>query len=219
MNNIINFNSKEELKRELEKNNLAYVGKGNNGVCFKSKRDGLAYKFVNTEIYDIDYRVDDIITEKDIKLSSILFPKTLYTVNNELVYYTSNYISHDYFTSGEIGEEIFNIDIVKLYNAYMILYKDIYILSENNIVINDLITNIMFDGNKLYVVDTTGYYKSNKKNILEKNIKSLDESLKNEFNMFLFYQSDNPKIDINLNIKEYLDEVDKYFKNKKTITK
>ena len=51
-----------------------------------------------------------------------------------------------------------NIDFDKLYAAYEVMYDDAIQLARDGICIYDLPYNIVFDGERLFGIDTCGYY-------------------------------------------------------------
>lgn len=222
MKNVINFKSEKELTEYLKSKRISIIGEGSEGICYKSHFDKLAYKIIdsddNSVSYIPEYNMEDIITEDDIYLSSFLFPKTLITVNGKFRGYTSKAIDKNYFDINEMLENISNIQIKKLLKAYKVMLKDIVVLSEQHISIYDLPHNLLFDGEKLYAIDTCCYYRTDNSNVLESNIKSLNCAIKTIFDEYLSFQDDKQYISDDIDILEYLSEIDKYLHKTKTKT-
>ena len=90
---------------------------------------------------------------------------TCYLVDNEIFkVYNEDYINHNinnnFFDKNTLYFGI-TTDLNKLKEALIPFIKDVYQLSRNNIVAKDLPLNTMFDGEKLYAIDTLSYKKVN----------------------------------------------------------
>lgn len=57
------------------------------------------------------------------------------------------------------------------------MYKDIIKISNEGIVIYDLIYNLMQNKNELYAIDTDDYFFSDKDDILKRNVNTFNESI------------------------------------------
>ncbi len=203
---IIKFNCEWEAKLYLESHSLKLVGSGSEGTCYRG-RDKKVYKCLNID-RRYPYEVDKIITESDVELDSFAFPDELYTVEDKLFGYRTEYVSRDYFSVDNTYDldTIIDLDFEKLIKAYKRMLEDIKQLSKENILVYDLPLNLMFDGDKLIAIDTCAY-KRVKKSPLEDNIKSLNRAIEIIFNMwFLSYKDIDYRIR-GTDIKEYLDKI------------
>lgn len=220
MKSVINFKSEQELEIYLKSRKLQEIGDGSEGVCFKSKVDNLAYKIFDAYgeqgIEYGEYNIEDIITEADIKLESFIFPKTLLAINNQFKGYTSIFVENNQLDFEYIEDNFYNLNINKLIKAYARILKDVIKLSEKNIVIYDLIYNLLFDGERLYAIDTCGYYKSKETNVLEQNIRILNMAIITMFEDYFNFEEERPNVDKTMDVVQYLEKVGIYIKNNKT---
>ena len=144
------FRSKEELIKYLSNYKLVEVGIGTEGKCFKT--DNKAIKILNNPLKS-NYHKDRIITKKDINLDSFLFPEELYTVNNIVYGYTTEYIEGDIFNKKTPSK----IDELALLKAYKKILEDVKALSKNQILIYDISNNLLFNNKELKAIDTLEY--------------------------------------------------------------
>ena len=109
------------------------------------------------KIYNEDYEAENPICKSDLPLDSFLFPEEIYTYNNKVFAYKTPYIPNNQFKIKRFRNWIIP-DIRKIKKALIPLVKDIYVLSKNNIRAIDLAwRNTLFDGEKIYIVDTLDY--------------------------------------------------------------
>ena len=203
---IIKFKCEWEAKLFIKSHALKLVGSGSEGTCYRGK-DKKVYKCLNID-RRYPYDVDKIITEEDVKLDSFAFPDELYTVDDGLIGYRTDYVKGNYFSVDNTAdiENIIDLDFEKLATAYKKMLEDIKLLSKEKILVYDLPFNVMFDGEKMTAIDTCAY-KRVKKNPLEENITSLNKALEMVFTMwFMDYKDISYKIE-GTNIKDYLDKI------------
>lgn len=203
---IIKFKCEWEAKLFIESHSLRLVGTGSEGTCYRGK-DKKVYKCLNID-RRYPYEADKIITKEDVKLSSFAFPDELYTVDNGLIGYRTDYVQGNYFSVENTSdlENIIALDFEKLEQAYKRMLEDIKLLSEEKVLVYDLPFNVMYDGEKMTAIDTCAY-KRVKKNPLKDNIDSLNRAIEVIFNMwFMDYKDISYRIE-GTDIKAYLDKI------------
>ena len=199
---ILNFNKeeKEELKRFWSSHEIITKG-GSEGKPYLIGKN--IYK-----IYNEDYETETPICKSDLPLDSFLFPEEIYTYNNKIFAYKTPYIPNNQFEIKTFRNWVIP-DIKKVKKALIPFVKDVYVLSRNNINAIDLVWhNTLFDGERIYIVDTIDYqivdedpeednYKSLKNIIIclmlnaelahnQYNVKLSDEDLKEYKNLPLY---------------------------------
>ncbi len=185
MKNVVNFDSKREFLRFIKGKTLKEIGFGSEGSCLFG-HDGLAYKERVTGFQPERQPVDEMIMADECSSGSFLFPIQLFAVNGNVVGYTSPRVKVDYLNARGCYEDdsfarelVELIDFDKLIAAYHVLMSDAMKLADEGISIFDLPYNVMFDGEKLYAVDTLGYRKVDS-DVHEANRRSVDAALKLE---------------------------------------
>ncbi len=216
MSKIINFECNSDVEMFIKKNTYKLIGSGSEGPCYLSKNNK-AYKFIEYNTSS-KHTLDAVITKDDINLQSFAFPDELYSVGNVLKGYRTDYIPNDLFAPENTYDirTIPTIDFSKLSKAYKVMYNDILKLSSENILIDDLPFNIIFDGDKLTAIDTCSY-KRVSEYPLESNIDSLNSSM--ELLFYMWFEN-YKKVDISIknnDIDKFLDDV--YIKLPKTLRK
>ena len=89
MNKIVNFNSEKEFIAYRKSKTCSELGTGSEGTCYLG-RDGLAYKDLSEGFRSEVYIPEDIVTRSECSVKSFAFPHVLFTVNGELMGYTSD---------------------------------------------------------------------------------------------------------------------------------
>lgn len=157
---IKNFKSNKELTTFIIGKKITLLNRVTEGICFLGE-DNKVYKMLGKDIIKNDnYKVEDVITEDNIKLKSFAFPQELFVLDEKLVGYSSEYIPNDKFGTINLNiASVAKMDFEKFSNAYKIMQEDVDILSRNNILMFDLPFNIIYDGNRFVGIDTCGYKK------------------------------------------------------------
>lgn len=157
---IKNFKSNKELTTFIIGKKITLLNRVTEGICFLGE-DNKVYKMLGKDIIKNDnYKVEEVITEDDIKLKSFAFPQELFVLDEKLVGYSSEYIPNDKFGTINLNiASVAKMDFEKFSNAYKIMQEDVDILSRNNILMFDLPFNIIYDGNRFVGIDTCGYKK------------------------------------------------------------
>lgn len=146
------------------------IGSGAEGVAFKTGSN------VTKMLYDTSF-IDSsrkIITSEDYNLESYIFPDKVLFYNNKYVGFISKYFENDIFKNSKrclTENEIYN-----LLKAREKILKDTEKLSDDRIYLLDLEENILFDGERLAVIDTTCYRKCNF-DTEEDNIEGIDYAI------------------------------------------
>ena len=220
MNKIIRFDSKEAVAAYCLKKANQYLGTGSEGTCYLGN-DGLAYKDMSKGFKSEEYIPEKIITTADYQNKSFFFPHVLFVVDDELMGYTSDAIVDDLTQHERILDEgIDHIDFDKLYAAYKVMRQDAIQLTKDGISIYDLPYNIVFDGERLFGIDTCGYTRAPIKDCL-RNTESVADAVKRLFTDYAEYvHGDN--LDMSLDVKTFLEMVKAKYstsESKKTYTK
>ena len=157
---IRKFKTNKELTKYISGKNITLLSNVTEGTCYLGE-DNKVYKIIGLDsIVDVSYNIDDIITEDDIKLKSFAFPQELFVVDNKLAGYSSEYIPDNKLKSTDYSiKTVATMDFNKFSRAYKTMKKDVIKLSSKNILINDLCSNIVYDGKRLVGIDTCGYKK------------------------------------------------------------
>ena len=149
---IINFD--REQTQVIKRNwcRLKKVGEGAEATCYLDHDD--VYKVYNDQ--EQDHCINNTICKEDLDLESILFPNEIFMCGGKVFatktkHIDTNYFDKDHLHYGDTPE------ISKLKDALPSFIKDIYFLSRNHICAKDLPLNTMFDGEKLYAIDTLSY--------------------------------------------------------------
>lgn len=132
-------------------------------IIYNSK-NSIIYKINNKCIKliknDIDLEIVNII--KDMKLDN--YYKIYSVLNNSYIY--------KYYVKDNIN--ILNMPSIYTINNFMNIYKSIYKLTENNILVRDLHdNNVILNKDNIIVIDVDLYKKCNEKDLYYKNMKSL----------------------------------------------
>jgi len=158
MSVILNFTEEEAIKLKNTWQKYNQIGiPGKEGKCYLINNE--VYKIYDTD-YELDTYTHNPICKDDLNLESFLFPEEIYTYgkeNNVFAYKTTPYVEKDVLKISLLRKHIIP-DINKIKEALKVLIKDIYILSRNNITAIDFAKrNLLFDGEKFYVIDTLDY--------------------------------------------------------------
>lgn len=175
MNNLKVFASVEELRKniKLNCNEGKKIGFGVEGITYLSN-DGMVIKEIQNQIHLTKYN-EDIITTSKYNLDTFIFPEELYIYDNLIYGYKAKHFENDLFCNLNREEDAY-IDLEKLLEAKEKMIEDIKVLTKDNYKLNDLFSNILFDGEKLVGIDTLHYSKD--ENItLDDNIRDLNQAL------------------------------------------
>ena len=172
MNNIIEFKDLDEYRFFLSSQIKRRIGHGSEGIAYLTHDDRVIKELINCKWASM-YDIDEIITSKRYNLESYIFPEELYVIDNMLVGYLSRYVKHDIFNNID-GAKYRNYD--NLLKAYNKLLDDTDVLTRDNITINEVVCNLLFDENSLYLIDTCGYKKKDEEDLA--NIDKIEYGLK-----------------------------------------
>lgn len=158
------------------------IGRGSEGICYLDNNK--VYKKI-IEIDNSFTDIKDLITSDYINLSCFCFPDSIYISKNtnKIIGTLCKYFQNNIFPTCEIDNNIIfpleKIDDNKLKYAHELLLKDVFYLTKYGYCLDELYDNILFDGDKLMVIDTCGYYKSNKTfdELLKINVEKINNAI------------------------------------------
>ena len=172
MNNIIEFKDLDEYKFFLSSQIKKELGHGSEGIAYLTHDNRVIKELINCKWANM-YNVNEIITTRDYSLSSYIFPDELHVIDNMLVGYISKYIQNNIFNNIKTAKFKNYGNLLKAYNK---LINDTEVLTSDNITINEVVCNLLFDENNLYLIDTCGYKKKDEEDI--SNIDKIEYGLK-----------------------------------------
>lgn len=156
---ILNFTKEEKEKLKAKWKQYKKIGKpSNEGNCYLF--DNTVYKIYDEDFYELYKYSHTPLCKCDLDLESFIFPTEIYTHGEEnylFGYISTPYVEKDALNISLLRKHIIP-DINKIKEALKVLIEDIYVLSRNNIDAIDFEKrNLLFDGNKFYVIDTLDY--------------------------------------------------------------
>lgn len=201
---IKNFKTENDFKDYINGLSLVEIGTGAEGTAYFDRKNNEAIKIMDG--YDNRfYRLNRLITQDDIKVDSYIFPKDLYVCDDDILGYNMDYFQNDLFNIDlYLSGRKKLIDLVDLLNAYEVIKKDTDVLSQNKIYVEDLFSNLVYDGKKLAGIDTLGYYRTDRKDLREQNIASLYYALNLELGRRLSDYTYNPNSVFEDNVNDYI---------------
>ena len=149
----MNYVNREHLNTYLR--GIKYLGQGHQGVCYLNERKKVVYKifhsyFDNEEEY---YKEEDLLKFSNIENKTFIWPSDVIKVNTELVGYTLPYKKAKNLY--QINPLQINLNSLK--RALTNAYKDIELLSDNQVRIYDAVYNTLYSQGRIYVIDTLEY--------------------------------------------------------------
>ena len=179
--------SRKELKEQFD--GAKQIGTGFEGKAYLTK-DNKVLKIISTKAPLIpEEQADCIIMKQDAESKSVFFPDKLFICNGVVIGYTC-----DYFGKTVAPFNMMNIPIKKLltydysqnrfdrinfnkiFNAREVLFRDILLLTEHGIYLEDVAGNILFDGQRFGLIDTLHYGVKDNASLVE-NIQIIDTSM------------------------------------------
>lgn len=157
-----------------------YLDFGSEANCYL--KDNCVYKIYNEEM---NHRIHNTICKDDLDIESFIFPDEIYTCEDDTFACKMRYIPYDYLDKKKLRKGI-TPNVEKIKKALHSFIKDIYLLSQNNIYTYDLDNNTLFDGEKLYAIDTLSY-KIVEYDPYERNVNLVKEAILNYIDFFEFY--------------------------------
>lgn len=207
------FHNKKEFKEFIISKKLYKIDGGAEGEFYISTMDRKGYKiFFNFEKYCMPiYEIDKVIMNDEVNIDSFIFPEELLIVNDQIKGYVTKYVSKNMLLDNNlISIDIDNFDFKSFKEAYINMKIDIVLLSEKHIAVYDILNNLIYNGKKLYAIDTLGYYKSDSKYLLKRNIASLDSAIDMIFEMLFLPSYPTIKARGKMNVIEYIDYLEKH---------
>lgn len=159
------FYSKEHLDTYL--NNITFLGQGQQGCCYLNNNEVIK---IFHEYYDeeVNYSKEEILKHSNIKNNTFIWPSDIVTLNDKIIGYTMPYIN--YKNLYRINPLKVNLNSLK--QAIIKAYKDIEILTRNNVAIYDIMYNILYRNGTIKVIDTMDY--GNNPSSIYSNTRGLD---------------------------------------------
>ena len=149
----MNFKSEKQLKTYL--NSLEFIGQGSQGICYLDKTNNTVIKIFHDFLEEgiTSYKKEDIVRFNNIKNKTFIWATDVIMINDIVVGYTMPYISSR--NLWKINPLMLNLDTLLkgIKNATL----DFNILSENNIVIYDIMYNILYNNGTFKIIDTLEY--------------------------------------------------------------
>lgn len=171
MKNMKIFDTPQDIKEYILENRIKKIGCGVQGETYLAKDNTVLKEMHAGFVVPYD---DTIIISDKFKLDSFIFPDELY-IANDLVYgYKAKFFKNDVFCDMYRTEDK-EIDLEKLLKARLKVIEDIKVLTEYRYGLDDTIGNVLFDGEKLALIDTLGYVKDDTN--LDDNLRKLDLAL------------------------------------------
>ena len=171
MKNIRIFDTPQDIKEYILENRIKKIGCGVQGETYLTKDNTVLKEMHTGFIFPYD---DTIITSDKFKLDSFIFPDELFIANGSIYGYSAKFFKNDVFCDMYRTEDK-EIDLEKLLKARLKVIEDIKVLTEVGYGIDDTVGNVLFDGEKLALIDTLGYVRDETK--IEKNLRKLDLAL------------------------------------------
>lgn len=145
------FTSNIELDKYLKK--LNYIGEGSQGVCFID--NNIVIKIFH-DYFDNEtttYQKEDILKFSNIKNNTFLWPIEVISLNNKVIGYTTEYKNAKNLY--EINPLTINLNALD--RALQRVEKDLIIITDNEVCLYDVLYNILYKDNKIYIIDTLDY--------------------------------------------------------------
>ena len=177
---IKEFDNKRDYKKfVMDKTKHRKVGWGTEGNCYLGN-DYLVYKVIDTLN---DYIPDNIITSDDYNFKHIAFPIDIFTnSNHDMVYgYNTVFLNNNMFY--DFGDDLEDIDIDKLVENYYDMMEEVKLLSNDKILMYDMINNLLFNNELLLAIDTL-YYRTVDSDTFEDNKDLLLKSITIPLNVY-----------------------------------
>ena len=152
----MNFNSKIEASRFLNKPHIKFLDSGSCGQCFYDMVSKKVYKIFNDffdDEYYSDYNAENILKFSNVTNSTYIWPNEVITVGDRVIGYILPYIK---------GVDLckvnpLSVNLSKLVDDLDKVYKDNIIISQNGIITYDVMYNILYGRNGINIIDSDEY--------------------------------------------------------------
>ena len=207
---MIKETNREEFEQFLKSIDAKKIGTGTEATCYLGN-DGYCYKLYSDELINsknssIRKKVNQIITTSEIKSDVFIFPEELYVENGTLLAHKTKYIEKNIFGKENMNDSILHLKEQQIVTAYLNMVKDIVDISKKGILLVDAVgDNLLYDGEKMYYIDTCEYEKVNQdeNELFLENKKRFDSCIQNIFNSY-YKLEDEGTIE---NIEEYVKKI------------
>lgn len=154
---------------------MRYIGMGSQATCYLDVKNQIVYKIFHSYLEDVfpnQYSIYDIMRFSDIKNKTFIWPTDVILVDKKIEGYILPYKKANNLCFTDPLAIDLNQFEIGIYKAL----KDIKLLTENNVAIDDIMYNILYSNSNFYVIDTIGY--SKEKVSYKNNVKGFDYELK-----------------------------------------
>lgn len=136
------------------------IGSGSQGICYLDSVNNKIYKVFH-QFYDIDddfdyyhdYTKEEILRFSSIKNNTFLWPNEVIIVNGEIVGYICDYVK----ASSLYETNPLHIDLDNFIELLDYVKKDLTIISDNRIRSFDMMYNILYSNQGIFVIDHDDY--------------------------------------------------------------
>ena len=158
----IRFRSEEELTRYISNHVVKLLGHGREGCSFLIDNNLVLKRLYQSK------DIESITMFSNIDIDSFIFPKSYIDINNKVYGIITDYKEGETLIKQVPNKQKINI----LGKQLDKLVNDIHSISDNKVKVKDFIlSNILYDYNSFYIIDTTSYIKDNSSNLDYDNIK------------------------------------------------
>lgn len=178
---IMEFKSRSEVDLFIKSKRFKYIDGGAEGECFLDTYSNTVYKIFHSYFYDEKCFIneDRILKYSNIINNTFIWPNDVILCEGKVIGYTSIYKKA--YNLHKINPLMVNLD--KYSDAISLVYSDVYKVSSNNILLNDIRYNILYYNSNIYIIDTLDYinvleeYSFPFKNLYRENCMMIDRSL------------------------------------------
>ena len=179
---------------------LKFLGVGSQGACYYDPKTNQVLKVFHI-FFDDDYEdaiFEDVIQFSNITNSTFIWPIETIEYNNLVIGYTMKFVkSKSLYETNPLY-----VNLNSFAKAISKSYKDIALLTNNDIKIYDIMYNILYSRGKINVIDTMEY---SKKNVT---LKENSEGFNLELKYFLVDNLFNNFVNSNSFLKDLYDSKD-----------
>ena len=165
-------------KLDIILKNICFLDSGGGGETYYDPKINKVIKIFH--YYNEPFLYEPYTKEKVMKFNGIvtktfIFPNDVILVDGIVVGYICDYVK------GKTLQKInlLSLNLLEFSNRVKESLPDISIVSDNNIVLYDLLYNIMYGKDGLFIIDTDDYIISHKDNLYKRNISIFNDSIKN----------------------------------------
>lgn len=170
---VIKFKNKQEFENYIK--HLPCIGIGSQGVCYLDIKNNIVYKIFHSYFEEgliNEFSYDDIMKFSQIKNKTFIWPSNVIAINDLIVGYTLEYKK----ANNLYRQDPLMINLNQFENGITKALKDIKLLTNNDVIIYDIMYNILYTNANFYVIDTIEYV--NQKTSYNNNSKGFNYEVK-----------------------------------------